>query len=123
MKAIEPRHLHVTEVAVVKAALERARFGEPCEASSTPIEALQVVGTCQCGCDSLYFSGINEANEPFRVADGLGYTEDGEEIGVIVWASGVRIVHLELYNYVDLPPRLPRAETVCSFEDSHHIKE
>ena len=123
MKAIEPRSLSTDEFAVLRAAIERAPLGEPCEASTTPLEELKVVGTCQCGCDSLFFAGINEAKEQFRVADGLGYTEDGEEVGIIVWASGVRIVHLELYNYGDLPPKLPKASSVCSFEESCRVRQ
>jgi hypothetical protein len=122
MNAIEPRSPSIEEVEVLRAALARAPLGEPREASTTLLEELKVVGTCQCGCDSLFFSGINEAKEQFRVADGLGYTEDGEEIGIIVWASGARIVHLELYNYSDLPPRLPNAASVCPFEESRRMR-
>jgi hypothetical protein len=123
MNPIEPRSLHAEEVAILKAALERAPLGEPCAASRTSIENLKVVGTCQCGCDSLYFSGIGDSSDQFRIADGLGYTEDGEEIGIIVWASGDQIVHLDLYNYGEMPARLPKAESVCPFEGLRRMRQ
>jgi hypothetical protein len=101
----------------------RAPTGESCEASSCDIESLKIVGKCPCGCESLFFTGIDEATEQFRLADGLGYTEDGEEIGMILWASGSRIVHLELYNYSENPARLPPPASICPFEEARRTKQ
>ncbi len=123
MKATEPRLITKEEAAVISAALLRAPLGEPSEAAQGSIASLSVVGKCDCGCDSLFFVGSNDASQEFRIADGLGYTADGEEIGIIVWASGSQVVHLELYNYSDQPARLPIAESVCSFEQSRRTKE
>jgi hypothetical protein len=123
LRTIEARSLSVNEVAVIKAALKRAPLGESCEASHSIIEELRVVGECECGCDSLYFSGFYEANEYFRVADGLAYAEDGDEIGIMIWASGDQIVHLDLWSYSDRPTRLPSAETVCPFEESRRMRD
>lgn len=84
---------------------------------------MEVVGKCPCGCESLFFTGIDEAAEQFRLADGLGYTDDGEEIGMILWASSSRIVHLELYNHSEKPARLPPSESICPFEEARRTHE
>jgi len=123
MVKLEPRELSANEASVIAAALKRAPTGKPCSASEVEVSRLRVVGRCECGCDSLFFSGIAEAMEQFRVADGLGYTEDGEEIGVILWARGDSLVHLELYNYGEQPARLPIAATVCPFEESRRVRQ
>jgi hypothetical protein len=123
MKLIKHRSLRSEELAVIKSVLERAPLGESCDASRSCVEALHVVGECNCGCDSLFFSGSSGSTPNFRIADGLGYTADGEEIGIILWASGSQIVYLELYNYSELPPRLPLPETICPFEGSCRMRQ
>jgi hypothetical protein len=87
------------------------------------IPALCVVGRCDCGCDSLFFRGVEDATDQYRVADGLAYEEDGEEIGIILWAFRGYLVHMELYGYAERPPCLPAAETVCAFEESRRTRE
>ena len=123
MLPVSPRSIATVEAAAIGALLMRAPTGESCEASSRDIESLKIVGKCPCGCESLFFAGIDEAAEQFRIADGLGYTEDGEEIGMILWASGSRIVHLELYNYSECSARLPPAASICPFEEARRNKE
>lgn len=123
MLPISPRPIEPIEAAAISALLMRAQIGEACEASSCDFGSLKVVGKCSCGCDSLFFTGIDEAANQFRLADGLGYTEDGEEIGMILWASGSRIVHLELYNYSELPARLPPACSICPLEKARRTQE
>lgn len=123
MLPINPRPITSDEATAIGALLIRAPTGESSEASSCDIGLLKVVGKCPCGCDSLFFTGIDEAADQFRLADGLGYTEDGEEIGMILWASGSRIVQLELYNYSDNPARLPPAGSICPFEEARRTKE
>lgn len=123
MLPISPRSIAPVEAAAIGTLLMRAPTGEMCEASSCDIESLRVVGKCPCGCESLFFTGIEEAAEQFRVADGLGYAEDGEEIGMILWASGFRIVRLELYNYSENPARLPPSASICPFEEARRNKE
>jgi len=100
------------------ALLVRAPVGAPCDASSCDMASLTVVGKCPCGCASLFFTGIDDAVERFRLADGLGYTDDGEETGMILWASGARIVHLELYNYSERPALLPSPASIRSLEEA-----
>jgi hypothetical protein len=123
MLHVSSRSISPVEAAAIDALLLRASIGESCEASSCDIESLKIVGKCPCGCESLFFTGIDEAAEQFRLADGLGYTEDGEEIGMILWASGSRIVHLELYNYSENPARLPPPASICPFDEARRTKE
>jgi hypothetical protein len=118
MQAIAPRPLTTEETGVIAALLARAPLGEPCAASGTNLAALCVVGRCECGCDSLFFTGYEASTPPYRIADGLGYTTDQEEIGLILWAAGDSPVHLELYNYAEHPARLPPPDSVCSFDAS-----
>jgi len=123
MLPISPISIAPIQAAVISTLLIRAPIGESCEASSCDIASLKIVGKCPCGCDSLFFTGIDEAVDQFRLADGLGYTEDGEEIGMILWASGSRIVHLELFNYSETPARLPPFASICSFEEARRAQE
>jgi len=123
MLPVTPRPIAPIEAAAVSALLTRAPIGQSCEASSHDIGSLTIVGKCSCGCESLFFSGIAEAKDQFRLADGLGYTEDGEEIGMILWASGSRIVNLELYNYSENPARLPPPDSICPFEEARRTRE
>lgn len=118
-----PREITEAETAVVSAALERAPVGEVPATLRASIPRLRVVGRCDCGCDSLFFAGIEGATRQYRVADGLAYAEDGEEIGIILWASEGVVVHLELYNYSERPAPLPTAGSVCPFEESRRVRE
>lgn len=124
MQPVTPaRALTEIEAAVIAAAIARAPFGDPGPASSYLQPELKVVGRCDCGCDSVFFEGIETAKEQYRIADGLGYSAEGEEIGVIVWADNGRIVHLELYNYTENLPRLPLPDSVCPFEESRRVRQ
>lgn len=124
MQPVTPaRALTEIEAAVIAAAIARAPLGDSGRASSQLQPELKVVGRCNCGCDSVFFEGIETAKEQYRIADGLGYSADGEEIGVIVWADSGRIVHLELYNYTENLPRLPLPDSVCPFEESRRIRQ
>lgn len=118
-----PRELTEAEAAVVSAALEQAPVGEVPATFQASVPRLRVVGRCECGCGSLFFAGIEGATGQYRVADGLGYTDDGEEIGVILWASEEAVVHMELYNYSERPARLPTARSVRPFQESRRVRE
>ena len=118
-----PRELSQAEAAVIGTALDRAPVGEVSPELRASLTGLRVVGRCVCGCASLFFAGIEAAAEQYRVADGLAYAEDGEEIGIILWASRGNVVHMELYNYAEHPARLPEAESVCAFEQARRARE
>ena len=123
MQPITPaRPLTEIEAEVIAAAIARAPLGDPGPSSSYLQPKPQVVGRCDCGCDSIFFEGIETAKEQYRIADGLGYSSEGEEIGIIVWANNGRVVHLELYNFSENLPRLPLPNSVCPFEESRRVR-
>jgi hypothetical protein len=123
MKPIAARPLSTSEAAVVQALLQRAPLGVTSAAAHVNLAGLRVVGLCECGCDSLFFAGIEAAANQYRIADGLGYTTEHEQIGLILWASGDAPVHLELYNYAEHPARLPNPASVCPFEGATKCRE
>lgn len=120
---VPPRPLTEAEAAVIAAAIARAPVGEPGPAGNYLTANLRVVGRCECGCDSVFFTTEDWASDQHRIADGLGYTEDGEEIGVLVWAGSRGLVHLELYSYTERPAPLPMPVSVCPFEAAKRVQE
>jgi hypothetical protein len=120
---VTPRPLTESEAAVIAAAITRAPVGEPGASGCYLTENLRVVGRCECGCDSVFFTTEDWAKDQYRAADGLGYTEDGEEVGVLVWAGSGGLVHLELYNYSERPAHLPVPVSVCPFEEAKRVRE
>jgi hypothetical protein len=112
-----PRPITLQEAAVIRAIISRA----PCSACLTlekyRVDDLEVAARCECGCDSVFFSGYDPSKPPTIVADGLGYSESSDETNIILWANESRIVHLELVTHSESPARLPLPGTVCSFEN------
>ena len=123
MQPIAKRSLTDHEAAVITAVLYRAPIRDRNLVVDSDVESLKVVGRCDCGCDSLFFEGIEKQEEQARLADGLGYTTVGDEIGIILWGSKTGPVHLELYNYTEHPARLPQAESVCPYEQARQNRE
>jgi len=123
MKLIDRRPVTALEAEAIRALLQRAPHGVLSDASGSEASALWVVGICECGCDSLYFDGTNESGSQFIIADGLGYTEDGEAVGLILWAFGSQIVELEIYNHTERPARLPPPASICCFGESRRLRE
>ena len=108
MIALNPRPLTPAEIAVVSAAIQRAPFGEGFRLDEVHLTSqLRVVGRCDCGCASVFFSSPEWTSEHHRVADGQGYTADGERIDIIVWATSTGLAHLELVSYSERPALLP----------------
>jgi hypothetical protein len=79
----QQRKISEMEVAVIRAAMARATV-EPLEGATSKIENLNVISRCDCGCASIDFQGtpLDEPSKP--VADGIGVTPSGGEVGVIV---------------------------------------
>ncbi|MFO1245032.1 MAG: hypothetical protein U1E71_07605 [Ramlibacter sp.] len=85
MKTIVPRSLSSVEIAVIRAALERANVGPVPDGMGEEVTSLMVMAECECGCHSLYFQPV--ASGDYRVADGVGYLPSGQRVDVLVWAS------------------------------------
>jgi hypothetical protein len=110
---VPPRPISPTELAVIKAALGRAPSARPLRELRHPIEALQVVGTCPCGCDSVNFQP-EEGPSSRPVAEAVGTRPFGGLVGVLVWGTDDQITGLEVYDlsFDDKGIRLPTPESV-----------
>jgi hypothetical protein len=97
MRAKLNRRINDDEIVVVRAALDRcAEIPEARHLLST-VSSLCVIDQCQCGCPSVDFER-NPASHPLPIADGLGITANGDQVGVIIWGSSDVITSLEIYD-------------------------
>ena len=117
-RAISPRQITPTEAAVIRAALERTPSTSPVTKLRAPIEELQVVGRCECGCDSVDFIPSESELHSRPVADGTGTTPSGGMVGIIVWGTDDAITSLEIYDLGagDGNIRLPVPESIQSWD-------
>ncbi len=103
-----------------KAVIARALAVCPTEAASERhrqvIESLQVIGRCECGCDTVNFEGWSVEASAAVLADGVGLDVEGREVGVIVFGTEDTITSLEVYASTDSPARLPAVETIRSYD-------
>ena len=101
--------------------MERAVQSAPADDVDIPdldkIGLLQVVGKCQCGCASVDFRHLNPGEIAEVVADAIGETPNGEQVGVLVFALAGSFVSLEIVGYSDSPAPLPIASTVRGWGD------
>jgi hypothetical protein len=117
MEPVKRRPVSEKEAAVLVAALTHAPVSAEAATIAAIVPKLHVVGRCRCGCDSVYFDGALHGEAPtYRVADGLGYRSNGEQTGIILWATAGQLAHLELYNFTEGPARLPEPASLCPFE-------
>jgi hypothetical protein len=92
-RAIKPE-----EIAVIESALERAPVSPPVLTIRPGLASLRVVGVCGCGCDSIDFTRDDPSHISTPVADGLGTTPAGGQVGIIVWGISGAITGLEIYD-------------------------
>ncbi len=100
--------------------LERALQYAPVDGADLPplgqLDSLQVVGKCQCGCASVDFRHIKAGEIADVVADAIGETLAGEQVGIIVFALGGNFQGLEIVGYSDNPAPLPVPSTVRGWD-------
>jgi len=101
-----------------RAVLERAVRVAPVDHVEIPsldgLESLQVVGKCECGCATVQFRYPRSGEIADIVADAVGETATGEQVGILVFASEGRFTQLEIVGYSDDPAPLPIASTIRS---------
>jgi len=106
------RRISTHEMDVVRCAVQSA----PVEGIQLPslenLESLNVVSRCGCGCASVDFRLLGAGEIAEVVADAIGETSSGEEVGVLVFGLNGRITGLEIVGYSDSPADLPIASTV-----------
>jgi|SRR5262245_28055054 len=110
---VTPRPISDAEIAVIRAALDRAPSDRPIGELRVPLEALHVVATCPCGCDSVEFRLENGLGS-HPVADAIGTRPFGGLVGVLVWGTDTEVTGLEIYDlsFDEKGIRLPVAESV-----------
>ena len=79
------RPITAQEIAVIRATLEQAALDAQFRAAEVNLDTLKVVDRCSCGCDSVDFEKNGQDSLSRPVADGIGMTAAGGQIGVIVW--------------------------------------
>ena len=112
------RPISATEVEVIRVTLERAAAAPEFKKLETNAERLQVVGKCDCGCESVDFVEQGTVPHVKPIADGIGSTSRGGKVGVIVWGTPEIITGLEIYDLGagDKDIKLPAPESIAPFE-------
>ena len=110
-----PRPISAEEVAVIYRALEVCPTGPVSQALRDSVPTLCVIWRCTCGCDTVNFEHMNESARQTIVADGIGETPAGKEIGLIVFGKGDHVVSLEVYGFDNEPARLPTLDSIRPF--------
>jgi hypothetical protein len=113
---MEPRPIREEESRMIEAALRRAPKEVVDGSALAAIPRLVVVDGCKCGCASVDFDGVAARSRP--LADGIGETPRGGQVGVIVWGSPNAITGLEVYDLGagDGDLVLPKPETIVPWE-------
>jgi hypothetical protein len=113
MKPAGPtRPISAEEAAVLRRALEACPVVQISETLRESVSILRVVRRCACGRDTVDFDSIAGPRGQI-VADGIGFTPDGQEIGLIVFARGDQLSSLEVYSSGnDAPARLPTVDSI-----------
>jgi len=86
------------EAAVVRWLLDHAPVGGVTAYLAKPTEELRVVGECNCGCASLFFTtGIHPGYR--MIADAWMAYPDGHKANLILWGQEGEIIWLEVDDY------------------------
>ena len=72
-------------------------------AFSSQVDRLRVVAVCECGCPSVEFA-LDDAPPPSSthghiLAEAVGKSPEGVDVGVILWESAGVVSGLEVYCY------------------------
>jgi hypothetical protein len=83
-----------------------------------PVEELRVVGSCGCGCTSLYFKPHEQRGKLLMLVDELAVYPDGQQAGLILWGHEGEIVWLEVYDFhPQSSHRVPDASNLCTWDE------
>jgi hypothetical protein len=111
------RLIRPEEIAVIRSAMERAPKETLDPGVLDTLEHLRAIGQCGCGCDSVDFVPHDPARMSRPIADGMGTTPGGGDVGVIVWGRPDAITGLEIYSLgaEDHDLKLPLADSIHPF--------
>ena len=115
----ERRRITPQELAVLQAALTTGAEQALSKDIIASAPNLQAVDACTCGCDSVDFELPEGNDRPGILANAIGQTPAGGQVGVIVWGHADRITGLEVYD-LDAGPggiRLPVPASIRPWQD------
>jgi hypothetical protein len=112
---MNPRRISPAEREVLAQALSVCATERATPAHTKAVDTLQVASTCECGCDTVSFCGSEAVPVPMILADGLGETASGHSVGLIVFGTEDLITCLEVYNFDDVPAKLPTVSSIRGF--------
>jgi hypothetical protein len=115
----EKRALTVEERQLVEWLIEH---GDPeAKLYSPQLPGLRVVSHCSCGCPTVDFavegSEVSTVGPSHLLADFLGKTPDGIDVGIILHARAGKISELEVYPFGQTPTSLPTIETLVALTE------
>jgi hypothetical protein len=85
------------------------------EALRSSVSTLRVIKCCDCGCDTVDFESVEWSEPPRIIADGIGETPSGKEIGLIVFENRDQLVSVEVFSHDDEPARLPILSSIRGY--------
>ena len=98
MRPVHPRSTTSEESVVLRTALSITSGEDSLRDLAATLEDLVVTAVCECGCASVSFGPEPEPGDSRPIADCIGRTPDGGDVGVLVWASRERLSGLEVYD-------------------------
>jgi hypothetical protein len=96
MRPALDRPITSEEAAVIRSALKRVPTLPEVLRFAASIDHLHAVSRCGCGCDSVDFAEHDPAHPSRIIANGIGTTPAGWQVGVLVWATEDAITGLEV---------------------------
>lgn len=86
------------EAEVITEAVNAAPLVQDAESFLEGLSSLRVTGRCKCGCASVDFGEPPPPGQSARIADAIGVTDAGGNVGVLVWGSAGRVSALEIFD-------------------------
>jgi hypothetical protein len=103
------RPVTTNEAAVLLWLLDHAAVRDVAVYRARPLEVLKVVGTCSCGCASLFLAPDTHPGHPVMIADAMAVYPDGHQADLILWGQEGEITWLEVNDH--------------AADDSHRVPE
>jgi hypothetical protein len=109
------RRIAPEEAAVIRWLLDHSDPTKVGAFTGVSVDALEVVGGCDCGCCSIDFSESMAGAE--IIADALAIYPDGQEAGVILWGRNGELLGLEIHdNTPGASERMPELSNLRTWE-------
>jgi hypothetical protein len=119
-----PRPVSEAEYQVLRAAFYRAVVGDAASITDSQLRSLVVHSVCKCGCASIGFlaEGCDRASGTRILADGLGLSEERQQVGVLVYGSPSEIAELEVHWPNAEPAPLPVPSSIVPWGRGEEVR-